>query len=205
MGGYHLLYGSRADNVLLNLDSSGELDLQSHKMTATTSAVIVGCLFSQTATVTVSGTAAETTLIGAGMGSVTLPANFWTAGKTVRVKMLGVHSMPGGSPTMQIRLKIGAVTVGDTTALVDKNDTNTLHEFEALMTCRTTGNTGTVMVNGRMLHHEGTINCDMWPFENTAAATIDTTLSAAIDLTVQFSTGTGTSMDATNLTIEVLN
>jgi hypothetical protein len=167
--------------------------------------VLVGCIFTQTNTVTVSGTVAETSLIGTGIGSVTLPANFWAVGKTVRVKMLGIHTMPGGSPTMQIKLKLGAVTLGDTTALVDKNDTNTLQEFEALITCRTTGATGTVMCNGRMLHHEGTSDVSMWPFENTTTSTIDTTASAALDLTVQVSTATGTSISSTNLIIEVLN
>lgn len=166
----------------------------------------VGCIYSSYASVTVSNTLTETTLLGgSAIGTLTLPANFWTVGKTIKITAFGIHTTPGGSPTIQNKLKLGAVTVGDTGALVDKNDTNTEHDFIALITCRTTGATGTVYCVGRFLHHESTSGCDMFPFENTATSTVDTTAAMAIDLTVQFSTNTGISFSMTNVTIEVLN
>lgn len=165
----------------------------------------VGCIYSSYADVTVIGTASETTLLGgSAKGTLTLPANFWTVGKKIRIRGGGIHSMPGGSPTMQIRLYLGSVLIGDTTALVDKNDTNTAHSFDYQVTCITTGATGTVKCTGFMLHHEGTVDVNMWPFENTGTATVDTTAIMAVNLTVQFSTGTGTSITASNMTIEVL-
>lgn len=167
---------------------------------------LVGCIYSSHADVTVSGTASETTLLGgSAIGTLTLPANFWTVGKTIRIRGGGLHTMPGGSPTMQIRLYLAAVKVGDSTALVDKNDTNTAQEFDYTITCITTGGTGTVKCTGYMLHHEGTVDVNMFPFENTGTSTVDTTASMAVNLTVQFSTATGTSITASNMTIEVLN
>lgn len=165
----------------------------------------VGCIYSSYADVTVSGTASETTLLGgSAKGTLTLPANFWTIGKKIRIRGGGIHSMPGGSPTMQIRLYLGSVLIGDTTALVDKNDTNTAHSFDYQVTCITTGATGTVKCTGFMLHHEGTVDVNMWPFENTGTATIDTTAAMTVNLTSQVSTSTGTSVTASNMTIEVL-
>ena len=166
----------------------------------------VGCIYSSYSTVTVSNTTTETTLLGgSAIGTLTVPANFWTVGKTIKITAFGLHTTPGGSPTIQCRLKLGSVTIGDTGALVDKNDTNTEHDFMALITCRTTGATGTVYCEGRFLHHESSTGCDMFPFENTATSTIDTTAAMTIDLTVQFSTNTGISFSLTNVVIEVLN
>ncbi len=170
------------------------------------SPVRAGLIYCSLATVTVSNTLVETTVLGGtAQGSLTLPANFWTVGRTIRLLGYGLHTMPGGSPTQQVRLKLGAVTVGDSTALVDKNDTNTLHLFEALITCRSTGISGSVYCMGHVLHHESSVDVSMWPFENTATATINTTAAMAIDLTVQFSTNTGISFSMNNFTIEVLN
>lgn len=166
----------------------------------------LGIIYTSLATVTVANTLTETTLLGGtAQGSLTLPANFWTIGRTLRIKGYGIHTMPGGNPTVQNKLKLGAVTIGDTTALIDKNDTNTLHEFEALVTCRTTGATGTVYCLGRVLHHESTNSADMFPFENTTTSTIDTTAAMTIDFTVQFGTNTGINFSMTNFIVEALN
>jgi len=142
-----------------------------------------GTLFSQTASVTVANTLTETTVIGAGQGTVTLPANYFVAGKAVRIKIYGYHSA-SGNPTNRIRIKLGGTTVLDTTAVASHSGANELFTIDALLICRTTGATGTVYSLGVFTaNSDGEIG-----MVNTSAATIDTTGTLAIDITWQWGT-----------------
>lgn len=61
---------------------------------------IPGPVWVQTATATVVNTVAETTLLAAGNGNLTLPANFLTVGKTLKFTAMGIHSA-SGNPTVR--------------------------------------------------------------------------------------------------------
>ncbi len=158
------------------------------------------CLFTQTATVTVANTGTETTLIGAGVGSITLPANFFTIGRVLKVKAWGVHGATGG-PTIDLKIKVGGSTVLDTTAVTSNNDTNKAWQLEGWITCRTIGGTGTIIGQGR--YEE--ISHAAFGMANTATTTIDTTAALAIAITVQFGTADpANTISATNLTLEAI-
>lgn len=169
----------------------------------------VGCIFTQTADVTVASTASETTLIGTGVGTVTLPANFFTVGKTIRIGANGHYGTANPAGTLQIKVKLGTTVILDTTASTMSNGLSNLAWTiaETVITCRTTGATGTVMGQGYAefsTTHTATTIDDFTP--NTTAITIDTTASQAISITAQWGTSSASNtITATNVTIEVLN
>src|SRR5262245_52672313 len=74
-------------------------------------------LFVQTATGSTVNAASDTTILGTGVGSLTIPANwFTTAGTVLDVRASGVYTTSGAPPTFQLKLKLGGTTVGQTAA-----------------------------------------------------------------------------------------
>lgn len=160
-------------------------------------------LFTQTASATVANTTAETALSSTGEGSLTLPANYLRVGRTIRVKAWGYHSSTAG-PTIRIRIKLGSTTVLDTTAINSGNGTNKMWTVDGVITCRTTGGSGTVFGQGfyAELHPSGTTDSMV----NTGATTVDTTATQAISVTAQWGTANaGNTITCTNLTVETQN
>lgn len=164
---------------------------------------LVGTIFTATADQNINTTAAETTLFASGVGTLTLPANFWTIGKTIRVTMKGYWSQTGSSPTRTLRVKAGAVTVISKALTVFGGAvTNMAWAVDVLITARTLGGSGTLMAQGvATLEGNGSYGT-----ATTATATVDTTASAALDVTWQFGTSDANNkVVVTNATVEVLN
>jgi len=164
----------------------------------------VACIFRQTATVTFASTTAETTLLGAGAGSATLAANQLVAGSTIRVVVEGYVGNTVAN-TIRIRLKIGANTVLDTTALAGAGlSANYPFRMELVYTVRTTGAGGTGIGQLIWTYWGGS---SYGPFNAvayvvTATSTVDTTASNAVNATWQFGTSSaGNTMTVTNLRI----
>jgi hypothetical protein len=157
-------------------------------------------LYSQTSSITVGNTTAETSVItgATGSGSPTLPAGFFRSGKTIRVTVWGYHSAVS-NPTIDWKIKLGSTIVLDTTAISSNNSTNQEIQVVGYITCRTTGAMGTVFSQGRYeeLTH---LNAQML---NTSTSTIDTTSSQLLDVTVQWGTmAVGNTVTVTNVTVE---
>lgn len=168
-----------------------------------------GVIFTQTASATVGNTTDETSVVGTGVGVTLLPANFWTVGKTIRLKVYG-HISCTASDTASVRVKVGSVTVGSS---IDDafpvTLTNSLFIGEVLMTCRTTGATGTLFVQGYTTIYASS-SADMTTYGrqivSTATVTIDTTATGQLNATYQWSAArAGNTITSTNSTIEVLN
>jgi hypothetical protein len=159
--------------------------------------------FSQSATVTVASTDAETTLVGAGLGSVTLgTASQNTVGKALRVKMWGWLSN-AGTPTLNLKVKAGSVVLastGDVTLGADQTDVQV--EMEVDIVTRTTGATGTVIVAGRA--RVGTV---WYPMLNTAVSSaLDLTSALVMNATADWSvSAAGNTIKAAIILIEKLN
>lgn len=149
-----------------------------------------GTIFTQTADATVTNTTTETSIIGTGIGGLTLPANFWVAGKTIRITMCGVYStviVTGDTVTVKIKYGSTVLTSKATTALVT-GGTNLAWEAEALITCRTTGGTGTVQVGGGLTYQVAGAAAVYDELNNgVATSTLDTTASGLLDITVTHS------------------
>lgn len=140
--------------------------------------------FIATASASVANTASETTMIGSGAGSLTLASGFLTVGKTLKLIAAGIVSTTG-TPTLTIKLKLGS-TVILTSGAITMPDTisNKMLRIEATLTCRATGGSGSVFAQG-IIHVDNTVI----PFFATAAVTVATNTSQAVDLTAQWSAG----------------
>ena len=164
---------------------------------STTTVVNTG-IFSQTASVTVGNTVAETTIIGSGVGSTTLQANYLKQGKTLKIRAWGYHSSVS-NPNITIRVKIGSTVVLTTGAVASHASTNDGFTIDSWVTCRTTGQTGTVFAQGTYTE----ISNPVFEMTNTTTSTIDTTASQTIDITVQWGTQSNSdTLTATNVVIE---
>lgn len=166
----------------------------------------LGNIFTSTADATVTNTTTETTLLGTGVGTKTLPANFFVAGKTIRIRVKGIKNDPG-THTLRIKAKYGATVVLDTGVQNSKATTgSTEFSVDTIITCRTTGASGTVMAQGEFIYFQDAITLYQNQMVNTAAITINTTTSNALDVTATWGTASATdTITGTNVTIEILN
>lgn len=167
------------------------------------------CIFTQTADATVTNTVTETSILGTGVGTKTLPANFLVAGKSVRIRVGGVYSTPIGTPSIVIKVKLGTTVIATVTTTSLLASASSLEfDGEVFITCRTTGASGTVMTHGDIEYATGitgTIAVDSLN-NGGATTTVDTTASKAIDVTVTWDSATSTRIvKSTVCEIEVLN
>ena len=159
-------------------------------------------LFVQTATVTVANTVTQTTLLGAGVGSATLPANRLVAGSTIMMEAWGYHSTDASPPTLRIRMKIGTNSVGNIITHIGATTTDLWH-MRGIITCRTVGATGTVFAQAFTLLEESQ---EFWEQVTTAVLTVDTTGTLALDVTAEWSIAEATAtISCTNALIELIN
>lgn len=164
-------------------------------------------IFTQTNTVTISNTTTETSILGTGIGTKTLPANFLAIGKIVRLTVRG-YINETSTPTIRVRLKLGSTTIFDTTATNINSLGGTDKYFDATydITCRTTGVTGTVFPQGRWQYAANSGVNSVINGAVTSATTINTTISQVIDLTVQWGTANASNnVVSTTCSIEILN
>lgn len=166
------------------------------------------CIFTQTATVTVSNTTSELTILGSGIGSLTLPANFFTVGKTIDCELHG-HYSNAGTPTLRVRFYLGSTVIADTGVITTPSFTGDEHlRIRLIVTCRTTGASGSVSVSAECRSHSGAsgggsyFEMEMIPTE----VTVDTTASQALNITAQWGTAaSGNSIDSHVAFVKVLN
>lgn len=158
-------------------------------------------LFAQTADRATSGTA-EITMLGTGIGTLTLPANTLGIGKTLRLRGVGTLTTVAAPGTVTLKIKLGAVVIALSAAITPTaSKTNVGFDFEILLTCRTVGVTGTVMGSGSLCYDTGAVI----PLTATAAVTVDTTAAQVLDLTSTNSIGAGCVFTTRSATLETLS
>lgn len=189
---------ANAVNVLCQDPVTGEI-----KKTA---ALNVPQSFVQTATVTVSGTDAETTLISTGAGSVTIPATAWFAGKSFRIVVQGAYSTNAdNAANLMFTIKLGSVVIAQSAGIfVGFGKTDIPYELRAECICRSTGASGTIYSTGIMTYNDGgyitTLN------DGTGTATVDLTASQTLNITVKLSDdAAGNAVSAFIVTMEAIN
>lgn len=167
----------------------------------------VGTIFIQTGTLTYANSTTETSLIGTGLGSVTLPANFWTVGKSIRVKGRGFYSSGALAPSIALKSKFGSTILASATiGNLLNSASNSGFSFEQILTCRSTGASGTVQVDGSISYSTGIGLLGASYLIDTAPNVIDTTISQALGVTGTWGTASASNtMSITNVSVEVLN
>jgi hypothetical protein len=166
----------------------------------------VGALFAQTATATVANTVTQTTLVSTGVGSVTLPADYLVAGKTLRVRASGFLS-DTGTPNLTMRVKFGTTVIASTGAVaLNGTISNNVWLLECDITCRAAGASGTVFGQGKFFFDNSAQTGKTEGMVNTATVTIDTTAAQAISVTAEWDAASASNtISATNLTVEAVN
>ncbi len=159
-------------------------------------------IYRQTSAVTVANTLTETSLL---TSAYSLPANYLTVDKNIRIVAYGFKSKGAGA-TITFRIKVGSVIVGTTGAINIANTTNTGFQLIIDINIRTAGATGTAFTQGNIFNSTGGVGLQLFPITNTATSTIDTTVINNLDFTVEWSAASATNtVTLTNATIEIAN
>ena len=110
-----------------------------------------GGLYAQTALGTlITNTVVETSLIGTGVGSLTVPANSFKVGDSFIAKMCGNLSC-ASNETIRIRIKSNGITIADAGVFAMKQATNKYFELTIDFTVTKIGGPGVaeLFVNGQ--------------------------------------------------------
>lgn len=151
---------------------------------------IIGGLFAQTGnSAPITGTTTETTLLDGGVGSLTVPANFFKVGDSFSVTM-GGHISSVNNDTLQIRIKSGSVVLGDTGAITMPGTTNKHWNLEVRFTIRTIGAAGVASIAsfGQFNFSKNASNAfEGADFSIVNNTTFNTTISNTLNITAQWS------------------
>jgi hypothetical protein len=158
-------------------------------------------LFVMTANSTaVANTVASTTILGTGVGTLTLPANFFVAGKTVIIKGHAVISTTA-TPTLTLRSYLGATLIVSTTTTTLGTLANNGIDYEIQLTCRTTGGSGTI--RGKITYW---CSGNVIATSGSGATTVDTTVSQTIDVQALWGTASASNtITGDNCYVQILN
>ena len=164
-------------------------------------------LFVQTATATAVTGNSETTILGTGVGSLTIPATWFTAAGTVLdIRTSGKYSTGAVPGTLQLKLKFGSTVVGQTAAFTPLvSVTDGVYVLTARLIARTVGASGTIFVVDGVLNSGTTLTPAYTAFTNPTlgtAVTIDTTATNVVDLTATWSLAATNSI--TGMTFEMV-
>lgn len=142
-------------------------------------------LFVQTGdSATVVNTITETTILDGGIGSLSVPANYFSTGDSFHIKIGGIISANNGD-TITISVKSGSLILGTDVITFTNGVTNRSWEFNCDFTIRTIGGptVASVMSNGTFMYN---VNSDIYGggFSTLNNTTFDTTISNTLDFTV---------------------
>lgn len=148
-----------------------------------------GGLFAQTAqSAAIAATTAETSLLGAGVGSLSVPANGFTVGDSFHAKLFGEISS-ANSETIQIKVKSGSVILADFGAYSLPSIANKVWELDITFTIRSIGAAGvaSIATNGTFsFTHGGGNTFETKKINTVNSTTFDTTASNTLDITLQW-------------------
>lgn len=192
--------GSQTSGRCVEIDANGNHIQSSGGCTSTP-------LFVQTASATAVTAAAETTIVGSGAGSLTLPAaSFSAVGTVMDIRFSGKYSTGAVPGTLQLKLKFGSTVVAQTAAFTPiVSVTDGVYTAHARLVARSIGASGTIIVTDGVLTTGATITPGAVIFANPTlgtAVTVDTTVTQAVDLTATW--GTGATNSITGMTFEIV-
>jgi hypothetical protein len=182
--------------------NSTQLALQTENGSLVTA--VPGILFTQTATVTTSGTTASSWL-GAGTGTLTLPNNYLAAGKTLMVTAMGTFTTAATPGTVTLSAGIGSNTIFTTGANTPVASlSNALFKLTLIITGRTTGSSGTCAYTAELAYANSTPAWQLL-YAGTASSSvsINTTSLGALALSTTNSVSGGAVFTIDTLTVEV--
>lgn len=148
-------------------------------------------IFIGTADKTVTNSNTETSAIPTGIGTTTLQADWWQAGRAVHITAHGIYSTPvitGGTATVKVKLGSTVIASVATSSLLVGASGLGFH-FDVMLTCRSTGASGSVSIGGAISYQVASSARIFDMLDNAGTAvTVDTTASGVIDCTVTWDT-----------------
>jgi hypothetical protein len=144
--------------------------------------------YSQTgAFVTVANTAAKTSIVGTGIGSLVIPEI--GAGCTYHLKLAGTIEDESKLEELKITVDFGGVTVYESQFYdLDEVKTEQVWETEIDLVCRTTGVAGTAYANGQFVYSKNGGENDFRGFNTEYDSVINTTISNTFDVSATWNT-----------------
>jgi len=143
--------------------------------------------YAQTVVSATINTAPEQSIIGTGVGSLSIPANAFSVGDSFHGKMGGLINATGGGGRSEItiRIKTGATVLASTGVFDLDNATNQGWEIELDFTIATIGAAGSICTNGNFAYTKnGSRQVFGYIFQDVQP--IDTTISNTLDITVEW-------------------
>ena len=148
-------------------------------------------LFAQTvSSIPVTATVTESSLIGTGVGTLTVPVNSFKVGDSFHAKLIG-HMSCVGSATLEIRVRSGSTLLADTGVIALDTTTNKHWEINVYFTIRSLGvaTVASVASGGLFsyIKNSGT-NFEGTNFSIINNTTFDTTVINTLNITAQWNT-----------------
>ena len=148
-------------------------------------------LFAQTvSSIPVTATVTESSLIGTGVGTLTVPVNSFKVGDSFHAKLIG-HMSCVGSATLEIRVRSGSTLLADTGVIALDTTTNKHWEINVYFTIRSLGvaTVASVASGGLFsyIKNSGT-NFEGANFSIINNTTFDTTVINTLNITAQWNT-----------------
>jgi hypothetical protein len=146
-------------------------------------------IYAQTADSTpIIGTNLESTLIGSGLGTLSIPANLFKVGDSFVAKLYG-HITCVGTATIQIRIKSGSILLADTGIIALDVTTNKNWTIEVNFTIRSLGVVGSIVSAGLFSYIKNAgLNFEGANFVFLNNTNFDTTIINTLDITAQWNT-----------------
>ena len=149
-------------------------------------------LFSQTgSSITVSGTTVESSIIGGGVGSLSIPANGFRVGDSFHGVLIG-HMSCVGTATLQIRIKTSTgILLSDTGVIAMEGATNKHWKLDVNFTIRNLGaaSTGSIASGGLFSYTKNSgFNFEGVNFSIINNTTFDTTITNTLLITAEWNT-----------------
>jgi len=166
---------------------------------------ITAARFSQWSPVTVTNTIAETTLLGSGLGNLTLPANYFKQGFILELQGWGYWTATG-NPTFRTRVYLGSTLLLDSAATtVANNAVASVFQVRALLTCTATGVSGGFIGQGTTLYSTSRTTVSTDDFTPLVApVTIDTTVAQTLNVTFTWGIANASSLTLTNFVLSTI-
>ena len=185
-----------ASNFVPYTGATQNVDLGAHSITV---ASCTGCggggggtpgstLFSATANAGPNDSAAETSLIGAVVGSTTIPGATFTNGAVLEARSQGFYSLPAVADTLTLKAKCGTTVIGSASFTPAAGAlTNGTYRFWLMITARGTGAGGAFSTNGIAQFTGSTLTGGpVTKILNASPVAFDFTSSCVFDMTAQW-------------------
>ena len=141
-------------------------------------------LYAQTVqSATITNTTTETSIIGTGVGGLTIPANTFEVGSSYHGKIGGVISNQNND-TIIVRIKTGSTILACTGSITLSTASTQGWECELDFTIATIGATGSMCTNGNFAYNRNSGSLEGFVFQDVQ--TIDTTIANTLDITVEW-------------------